>query len=193
MNVKTIEMCTMTTCQKLLLFVMILTVHAYLLLAILTQIFSKIKVTQGIKCNDPNCLNHSHQDEIDELYDSIVSSIKKCSHAFVSSGKHISKEVLVPGWNEQVKELHDAARHAYLTWREIGKPRQGDVFTMMKLSRSKFKYALRKCKRDKETIIADNIAEKLCQKDNRDFWKNIKHMTNTKVKLPTNIGWCSRR
>ena len=71
--------------------------------------------------------------------------------------------------------------------REIGKPRQGDVFTMMKLSRSKFKYALRKCKRDKETIIAGNIAEKLCQKDNRDFWKNIKHMTNTKVKLPTNI------
>ena len=97
---------------------------------------SKIKVTQGIKCNDPNCLNHSHQDEIDELYDSIVSSLKKCSHAFVSSGKHISKEVLVPGWNEQVKELHDAARHAYLTWREIGKPRQGDVFTMMTLSRS---------------------------------------------------------
>ena len=54
---------------------------------------SKIKVTQGIKCNDPNCLNHSHQDEIYELYDSIVSSLKKCSHVFVSSGKHISKEV----------------------------------------------------------------------------------------------------
>ena len=66
-------------------------------------------------------------------------------------------------------------------------PRQGDVFIMMKLSRSKFKYALRKCKRDKETIIADNIAEQLCQKDDRDFWKNIKQMTNKKVKLPTNI------
>ena len=31
----------MTTCQKLLLFVMVLTVHAYSLLAILTQIFRK--------------------------------------------------------------------------------------------------------------------------------------------------------
>ena len=40
---------------------------------------------------------------------------------------------------------------------------------MMKLSRSKFKYALRKCKRDKETIIADNIAEQLCQRDSHDF------------------------
>ena len=64
---------------------------------------------------------------------------------------------------------------------------EGDVFTMMKLSRSKFKFALRKCKRDKMTIIADNIAENLCNKDSRDFWKDIKHLTNTKVKLPTNI------
>ena len=26
---------------------------------------SKIIVPQGIKCNDPNCLNHIHRDEID--------------------------------------------------------------------------------------------------------------------------------
>ena len=38
----------------------------------------------------------------------------------------------------------------------------------------------------KRLLIADNIAEKLCQKDDRDFWKNIKQMTNKKVKLPTN-------
>ena len=98
-----------------------------------------IKVPQGITCSDPNCINHSHRDEIDELYASIVNTLKKCSHALVSTGKHVvNKEDIVPGWNEQVKELHCAARHAYLTWRELGKPRQGDVFTMMKLSRSKF-------------------------------------------------------
>ena len=33
-----------------------------------------------------------------------------------------------------------------------------------------------------------NIAEQLCQKENRDFWKDIKHLTNKKVKLPTNIN-----
>ena len=42
---------------------------------------SKIIVPQGIKCYDPNCLNHIHRDEIDELYASIVSALKKCSHA----------------------------------------------------------------------------------------------------------------
>ena len=64
---------------------------------------NKIKVPQGIKCNDPNCRNHSHREVIDELYDSIVIALKKCSDALVSTGKRRAKDVIVPGWNEQVK------------------------------------------------------------------------------------------
>ena len=30
------------------------------------------------------------------------------------------------------------------------------------------------------TVIAHNIAKKLRQKDNRDFWKKIKHIMNKK-------------
>ena len=33
---------------------------------------NKIKVPQGIKCNDPNCRNHSHREEIDVLYDCMI-------------------------------------------------------------------------------------------------------------------------
>ena len=70
-------------------------------------------------------------------------SYRTSSHVVDSLlSKTVRTERYFPGWNEQVKELHDAARHAYLTWRDIGKPRQGGVFIMMKLSRSKFKYAL---------------------------------------------------
>ena len=55
----------------------------------------------------------------------------------------------------------------------------------MKLSRTKFKHAIRKCKKDKETIIADIIAEKMCQKDPCKFWKDVKHRVNNKTKIPT--------
>ena len=94
---------------------------------------------------------------------------------------------MVPGWNEQVKELHSAARDAYWIWREIDKPREGDVYNLMKLSRIKCKHAIRKCKKDKETIIADRIAQQMCKKDHREFWKEIKHSRNSKVKHHTNI------
>ena len=59
--------------------------------------------------------------------------------------------------------------------------RQCDVFNVMKLSIIKFKHAIRKCKQDKETIIADSIAKKMCKKDHRT---EINHHTNSKVTFP---------
>ena len=60
------------------------------------------------------------------------------------------------------------------------------MFNVVKLSRIKFKHAIRKCKKCKETIIAESIAQNMCKKDHRKFRKEIKHHTNSKLKLPTN-------
>ena len=38
------------------------------------------------------------------------------------------------------------------------KPRQGDIFRNMQLSRANFKYALRWCKKNDETVKADAVA-----------------------------------
>ena len=43
----------------------------------------------------------------------------------------------------------------------------------MRKSRLLFKYALRKCKRNKNAIVANNIAEKLCKKDDKAFCRGI--------------------
>ena len=95
----------------------------------------------------------------------------------------------MPGWNAHVKEQHD--RDAYWLWREMGKPRNGDIFTLMKLSRSRFKYAFRKCKREQEVIVSDSIANKMCQKESRNFCKEIRCTMNNMVKLPTSVdGVC---
>ena len=73
-----------------------------------------------------------------------------------------------------MKELHDAARDAYLLWKHSGKHRQGVVYELMRSSRSQFKHSLRICKKTKNTIIADKIAANLCKKDDRAFWGEIK-------------------
>ena len=41
------------------------------------------------------------------------------------------KQAIVPGSNEYVKEQHVAARDAYWLWREMGKPGNWDVFTLI--------------------------------------------------------------
>ena len=44
------------------------------------------------------------------------------------------------------------------------------------------------CKNNKNATIADKIADNLCNKDDRTFWRKIKNVTNSKVKLPSRIG-----
>ena len=117
---------------------------------------SKVYIPPSVKCSDPNCHNCSYHDDINDFYDAIMGTLKMSSQSLITNCKCDYKHAVVLGWNDKVKELHSAC----LIWRAIGKPRQGDVFTAMK-----FKHAIRKCKKDKEIIIAGSIAEKMCQKD----------------------------
>ena len=91
--------------------------------------------------------------------------------------------------------LHDAARDAYLLWKHSGKPRQGVVYDIMKQARSKFKYALRVCKCNRNSIISDKIAESMYAKNDRDFWREIHNYSNSKLRLPndvTTLVWCGK-
>ena len=58
----------------------------------------------------------------------------------------------------------------------------------MKQTRSKFKYALRVCKGNKNSIISDKIAEAMCAKNDRTFWREIKNSSNSKIKLPNVVA-----
>ena len=87
-----------------------------------------------------------------------------------------------------MKDVHAAARDAYLLWKHSGMPRQGVIYDLMKQTRSKFKYALRVCKGNKNSIISDKIAEAMCAKNDRAFWREIKNSSNSKIKLPNVVG-----
>ena len=150
--------------------------------------FDSIIIPDGVKCIDADCQVHSHVEDIDDLYDSIVNVLSSSSERISRKHNGTSQRRGIPGWNEHVKELHDAARDAYLLWKDSGKPRQGVAYELMRHSRSQFKHSLRVCKNRKNTIIADNIAANLCKKDDRAFWGEIKKMTNSKIKLPSMVG-----
>ena len=137
---------------------------------------------------DPNCQVHTHVKAIDDLYESILNVLSTSSERISRKHNGAGQRRGIPVWNEHVKELHDAARDAYLLLKHSGKHRQGVVYELMRHSRSQFKHSLRVCKNRKNTIIADKIAANLCQKDDRAFWGEIKKMTNSKIKLPSMVG-----
>ena len=56
--------------------------------------------------------------------------------------------MIVPGFNEHVKELHDIARHDLVAWRSAGKPLFGEVYLSINQSRLRFKSALKYCQQN---------------------------------------------
>ena len=76
----------------------------------------------------------------------------------------------VAGWNDIVRDKHDAATRAtFLDWVAAGKPRQGPVSVLMNKSRAAFKLAMRYCKQHEDMIRADNLANSIADKEYRAF------------------------
>ena len=78
-----------------------------------------------------------------------------------------------PGWNDYTNELHEGARECFSMWRDAGKPRQGPICDMMKLSRARFKYSLRFIKQYESQPRKDALANNLAQGKPDEIWKDV--------------------
>ena len=62
------------------------------------------------------------------------------------------------------------------------------MFDSMRFSRAKFKYLLRKCRREEATIRADMLASDLSNNDSTLFWKHVSKQNNGSLKLADTVG-----
>ena len=96
-------------------------------------------------CSDLSCKSEDHHKQIDALYSAIIRCLQMASgqELVKNSPRKRNHKQNVIGWNDYVRDAHEAARDAFLMWHANGKPRQGPMFNIMKRTRALFKYALR--------------------------------------------------
>ena len=75
-------------------------------------------------------------------------------------------------------EQYQLSRDAFILWSTNGKPKTGPLFHMMKSARAKFKCLVRQCKLKTNRKESGTLAQSLLQSDSRDFWKEIRKLTN---------------
>ena len=123
------------------------------------------------------------------LYDEISQSLRKSSlNTIPTCGTKHSRNYVIPGWNDYVKDQHQDARNSYVLWRNSGKPRQGPIADTMRRSRLNCKYALRQCHAMEDTARADAMAKSLQNKDVRGFWRSVSKHYNKAISLATTVG-----
>jgi len=120
---------------------------------------------------------------IDGYYNEIINCVTNACRICIPKKTYgfSSQDFVVAGWNDFVKDKHEAARKAFLDWKWAGRPRQGLVFEQMKRSRSLFKLALRYCKDHEDQLRADSLAASLSEHDYKKFWNTVRKTNNNRA------------
>ena len=99
----------------------------------------------ALTCDTRSCQSEDHRNSIRSFYNEIMLALISSGEKKHSPPQHVE----IPGWNELVRQHHYEARSAYKRWRAHGKPRVGEPYRDMISTRSRFKHALKNCKKTK--------------------------------------------
>ena len=154
---------------------------------------SRLTLSAGVVCNNPNCVDADHMKDIDifslEILDSIDKSVKN-NIPFTSS---VQKEKVVPGWSDEVKSYQDDAKFWHATWLSYGKPEKCELHNLMKRSRNAYHYAIRRVKKRCAEIKQDKMLDSLMNGGPSNLIKELKsqrlgNVNNVATKIDGHSG-----
>ena len=89
----------------------------------------------------------------------------------------VSRDLIVPGWNDYVKQKYNDSRQAFKYWVSQNRPRNGIAVFNMRKCRMDFKRALAEARRNANTIMSTKLAEDNLRGNSRTFWRTVKRMS----------------
>ena len=120
-----------------------------------------------LTCNNAHCTNPAHLDYINTFSEALMSAISISVESSIPfSDPNFTKRKCEPGWNHFVKPFCDTAKFWYSIWLSAGKPQNCVLHTIMKKTRNKFHFVLRKVRKiqnqkRKETFLSNIIENKV--------------------------------
>ena len=143
---------------------------------------------EAIFCAATDC-SVAHREAINSYYEAIIDAIKSATLTIVAKRAHGSCKRTIPGWTEFVEEKHTLFGDVYSLWSLVGKPRQGYIYSQLRMARSQFKYALRFCLKNEKELRAKSLADKFAKnpRDLATFWKEVRKL-NADPPLAQSIG-----
>ena len=155
----------------------------------LEQNLSKIEVPlTAIHCTNTTCKEHTS--DIQNFHDEIVSACISASKSTIPYSSDKSKKV-IPGWSDYVEGYRKDAVFWHFIWKCNNSPRSGYLADIRNNTRSKYHYALRYVKRNKEMCSANKLAESIINSKTRDFWFEVRKIRNAGGNRPSNIDGVS--
>ena len=132
-----------------------------------------------LNCENVLCNNNDHANLIQQMHDDLIS-INICIDASDNIPSARNKNNKLPGWNEFVKREKVTALFWRSIWINNGSPRQGYVADIMRRTRAKYHYAIRRIKNNSQLLKKRAMARSVAEKNSRQLWKEVRQLKNSK-------------
>ncbi len=139
------------------------------------------------QCDNILCNNTHHTEKLNQFTDDIIHA---CSSATISSipiSKPIRSKQCIPGWTVQLSEARDRSIFWHRLWIDNDKPDQGWVVSIMRSTRSRYHYQLRKLRRSRIIHVQQAICKDLLC-NSKDYWKEVRKVRGKNSVVPANVN-----
>ena len=135
--------------------------------------------------------NVKHGAHIEEFNTNIINACLAACNKSIPKTRKARKNKNVPGWNDIVKDKRDTAYFWHQLWKDNGRPRDGELAKIMRMTRNKYHNAVRHCRKHELTIKTTKIAERLANGQNAEFGSEVKHLNNSSKHVASTVDGCN--
>ena len=135
--------------------------------------------TEVSECTDVHCQNVIHREKIDECIEELLKNVSDSGFETLPVSNPKPKRVktlrqkCTAGWKVYVEPFQENARFWHAVWNSAGRPINSELHRIMKRTRNKYHYQVRKCKRVENFIKNQKIVEN-CLDNDMDLFAEIK-------------------
>ena len=131
------------------------------------------------RCMNPHCDIPSHIDKIDLFSENLMNAISLSVESSIPfSNPNFTKRKREPGWNDFIKPFYDSAKFWYSIWISAGKPINCVLHTIMKKTRNKFHYVLRKVRKLQNKHRKENFLSHIIENKVNNIFTELRKMRN---------------
>ena len=130
-----------------------------------------------LNCTNVLCSDNDHVTSIQKLHDDIISACIDASENIPTTRKNNKN---VPGWNEFISPLKEKTLFWRSIWINNGSPRHGHVADIMRRTRAKYHYAIRRIKNNSQLMKKRVMARAVAQNASRQLWTEVRKIRSCK-------------
>ena len=133
-----------------------------------------------------------HVNELSILYNDILSMCIKASECVPATCPKLNSDSAggrrkVPGWSKEVEHLKHEALFWHRQWRSMGKPHQGDITEMRRITMARYNRVVRHIMREGGRMCTTKMAQAISENRTRDLWSEVRRIKGRHKFLPSSV------